>query len=1589
MSMNTSAVNFTNSNYLPNGSATSNSTFSITNNQYLLLNCYISSSIRSSSLIKKVEIRIPYTNTSIYYNALQFFYNDSVIGIPYSKQINGTHYLILDVTAYLFQQDNSIKLKYEYTGSISLYTPNNSIKPYLYVEYIPLFSVLEKDEQFLSFSFGKDSVVTYNLATHILKLKRGIYSGLLDVDISLVYSSLKKDNQYLFFPKGCTLNVLEHLEYSGDHFIYYDHSYHPHYMQIINLDGREVYYDITGTTLILEYTNSVYKLFSPYSKAYKTFDSNYRIISSNDGYGNSLSFSYTSTSVTITDNRGNVVLISKNTSDISIKLNNANETTIAFTNNLITSLTNFNSDSLVDTFSFDSDNRLINYNHCFKENCAFTYSNGFLSTLTKKSGTLSLDELTFLHDYFSTTVTNQKGVQSLYTFDDELNLSSSGEIKGDSMLAKSIAISDALKQKFMFSGGYKLYTNSSCPVFNNGTYSFSFSSNQAGGLTFDVHKQYLLVVGIRRAVKVISHESGVRVGIQIDFGSSSMIKWFKSYSMVNEFIGFPFSFPTNSTSFTVKLIYENNYTNLEGQMYIYAPLAMIFEYQGYSEQLVVGSTSLNSQFFTSPVNSVDKPFYYEDVLCNFMSYNLNLPFFWSNKNRELVQINRSYLYNFNSTTCSLLYGFKKKISSPDVVINNSAEEVYDMRSYTYSSSIFTFQTIRYVGIASITTYKKMNTNFQITEEKDINGNVTRTTYSSSNNPTTMKTSKNNFSNYFYVSNSYDSLNRQTGQSTYIQTSLVSSSLSYSGNYNLVSSITDEENHTESYTYTYLTYNTKIVKSPSTITKNYSNGRSNVIHCGEYYKYKYNTSSYLLKSVSVKYPSTSYQAIESYTYSLSTNDTHTKTYQNGYSVKQIINKYGNLKEIKEGSTVLSKCFYYDERPNNLISNTTQDETNLNSNYQLYKIKDDYADRNYLFDYSSHGISSYEQYKNTSLVLSNAFTYDYLNRAKTNTLTIGTTSLALSIEYQNDFVNEISSYNYTFSSGSSYTSKSSRTKNTHNQINSIITEQNTTYKTVNNISYYSTGSYLTNNISQISHYTRNGNTDYLIDHEYISYTNRGYIYEHRVNDGSNDLSHNRYSYDSVGRLVSSISITNNTEYAYEYDIYGNLTSVILYWLHNDLSRGGVLSTYGTYSYDSVFKSLLTTFNNKSITYDSCFNPLTYGTNISFSWGRGRMLYSYTDTSTSTTVNFRYNCQGLRYRKNINNETEVHEYYYNQNQLIVEQIYIGSILTYTQIYLYGHQGVYGLIRNGETYLFKKNIFNDVVAIYKLGALVCTYEYDDFGNLLSVKDPLGNNITSPLSVAHTNPFRYRSYYYDKETKLYYCQTRYYNPEWRRWLNFDDVSYLDGNTIGGVNLFAYCLDNPIMYSDESGHSVTAALLIGLGILTVTGIGLSVGGWLSNNEVMTNVGDLIISGAEIVGGTMLIMMGAGGELGGALLGTGIGSITNGIVNWLNGGSYHAGWVGGQLSGALSFIPYFGSAIGAFSGSLLTDLVDNQYDLTKLDWEKAVWSGTIAFGLSWFGSALYWGGGELSKATQFVLSYNSALLGIVSSIINVFWRGRKR
>ena len=101
---------------------------------------------------------------------------------------------------------------------------------------------------------------------------------------------------------------------------------------------------------------------------------------------------------------------------------------------------------------------------------------------------------------------------------------------------------------------------------------------------------------------------------------------------------------------------------------------------------------------------------------------------------------------------------------------------------------------------------------------------------------------------------------------------------------------------------------------------------------------------------------------------------------------------------------------------------------------------------------------------------------------------------------------------------------------------------------------------------------------------------------------------------------------------------------------------------------------------------------------------------------------------------------------------------------------------------------------------------------------DSWGKLISSSGSLAEINPLRYRGYYYDTETGFYYLQSRYYDPVVSRFINADSYAST-GDGLLGYNMFAYCGNNPVCYSDPTGHfALVDDLLVLLGLAVVTAV---------------------------------------------------------------------------------------------------------------------------------------------------------------------------
>ena len=129
---------------------------------------------------------------------------------------------------------------------------------------------------------------------------------------------------------------------------------------------------------------------------------------------------------------------------------------------------------------------------------------------------------------------------------------------------------------------------------------------------------------------------------------------------------------------------------------------------------------------------------------------------------------------------------------------------------------------------------------------------------------------------------------------------------------------------------------------------------------------------------------------------------------------------------------------------------------------------------------------------------------------------------------------------------------------------------------------------------------------------------------------------------------------------------------------------------------------------------------------------------------------------------------------------------------------------------YYYVLNAQGDVIALLNAnGTLAASYNYGAWGNY-SVHGADGKKTTDATFIGHINPLRYRGYYYDRETRLYYLQSRYYDFANCRFINADTFATTDANGFLSANMFAYCENNPVNYSDANGRSFVSCLLGGI-----------------------------------------------------------------------------------------------------------------------------------------------------------------------------------
>ena len=284
-------------------------------------------------------------------------------------------------------------------------------------------------------------------------------------------------------------------------------------------------------------------------------------------------------------------------------------------------------------------------------------------------------------------------------------------------------------------------------------------------------------------------------------------------------------------------------------------------------------------------------------------------------------------------------------------------------------------------------------------------------------------------------------------------------------------------------------------------------------------------------------------------------------------------------------------------------------------------------------------------------------------------------------------------------------------------------------------------------------------------------------------------NTYKYDSANQLIRENNRVSGLTTTWTYDNAGNILKREVYpYTAGTLNPANRISEVNYVYNDDDWGDLLTEYNGVEITHDEIGNPLNDGT-WSYTWQHGRQLASMHKLDGSAQWSFTYNADGLRTQRT--NGTRDYCYTYLGGQLTHM-----TVDDHTLYFAYDAAGTpLSLTYDGGTYYYVTNLQGDVVAILdSTGTEVVHYTYDAWGNLLSTTGAMADTL------GYYNPLRYRGYVYDPETKLYYLQSRYYNPEMGRFINADGL-VATGQGLLGNNMFAYCGNNPVNGHDPNGKA--------------------------------------------------------------------------------------------------------------------------------------------------------------------------------------------
>ena len=601
-------------------------------------------------------------------------------------------------------------------------------------------------------------------------------------------------------------------------------------------------------------------------------------------------------------------------------------------------------------------------------------------------------------------------------------------------------------------------------------------------------------------------------------------------------------------------------------------------------------------------------------------------------------------------------------------------------------------------------------------------------------------------------------------------SYIKSESTYDSKGNYVTEETDENGNTTKYTYD-ANGNKSSITNGNNVETSYtydsSDNATSITTGGASNKYDYdyqgNVESISHNNFSFKFNYNEYNKL------LSTYVGDSQIVSNTYSPYN-----GNLLKVSyaNGSVISYTYDEYNNVTNIKCNDNTIDKYTYNKNGQISVCDDSESGETTYYYYDCNGNLESQFILGKDSTLANSVTTDENGNTvekteignNTRTITSGTDSDGKSFVDYNGL-------------------KTTEEKDSFGRTTSILTKglkDNKDYK----VKYtYADGKGTNSTSKTVSNLTSSFNDNEIATYSY-SYDENGNITQIRL--GKDII--NKYIYDDKNQLKQEYDYLHNYYINYSLDGNGNIHSVNTQALDSDKHPTGSVHGNVYYYEDKQWCDKLTRVNNIGyITYDEIGNPLNYRDGMSFTWRNGRWL-STTTLNDDTKVTYRYNANGMRTQKKVG--SKVTDYYYDSNNNLIAQKTDNATLFF---YYDTENSPVALSYNGKMFYYVKNLQGDIVKILdEDGNEKADYVYNAWGDIISQSDD---------ELASINPLRYRGYVYDEDTTLYYLQTRYYDPTTGRFINADDTAYIGATgTVLSANIFTYCENNAIMFTDYNGQ---------------------------------------------------------------------------------------------------------------------------------------------------------------------------------------------